>query len=513
MDEFTKALAIFFVFYFILLISTTPEPIVSDEGDHMMDSFFFYNLFRDFFTNPKLILNLPDYVYRFYTFYPALYIVYYPPLFASLTTLSFMVLGPSMLSTRLITIIFSIASLGVFYLIGKRLYDRKTSFLATLILSFAPFYFIFSNIAMLEVPLLFFTFLSILFFLKGLEENKNYFYLMGLSLGVGALIKYSIFSLGPGIFFYLIYKKAFFKNFKELFLSALIALLIFTPYVLIVNHFNGMDYTLWVLGRKADECYDICPPKSRLATLYYYPFFLFFEVFPLVFLLPIAYFIWHRKLENSDIFLLFLVFFYFLFFTILSNKTPKYIMVTIPLFSLLFVSALKRLKKGTAVLFVSVFLAQFIISIFFPPYRATETSTILSFDSQKPASYLANNIEPQANVFLIGSFYEDGLIFNFASLNNFQNHVLRWRDCVFENISSEKFSDFIHKNNIQFVVTDDIAKEQYKQSRKFLDDNFKQVYSGGNMLIYENQDLQIMPLNEICDFVCKINKTVCRKID
>jgi 4-amino-4-deoxy-L-arabinose transferase-like glycosyltransferase len=61
-----------------------------------------------------------------------------PPLTAYLLGASFMAFGESEASARLVPIIFSLASITLTYMIGRRIYDERTGLAAAAILAFTP---------------------------------------------------------------------------------------------------------------------------------------------------------------------------------------------------------------------------------------------------------------------------------------------------------------------------------------------------------------------------------------
>jgi len=124
-----------------------------------------------------------------------------------------------------------IASLGIvistFY-IGKTLYDEKTGLLASFLVSFFPVDVINSTRLDTDIILAFFMALGVLFFLKGIDSKTNkkvYYFLMGISLGLGYLIKPFIILL-PLIFsFYILYLR---RIDRDILMGMLGFLIIFT---------------------------------------------------------------------------------------------------------------------------------------------------------------------------------------------------------------------------------------------------------------------------------------------
>jgi len=500
-----KFLISFLIIYFVLLTQNLPIGTAEDEGAHSMDSFFYYTFFKDFIVKPNIIFNLENYVYKFYVYYPSLYIIYYPPLFGILSAFLFFIFGVNLLVTRLISMIFSILSLTCLYYLGKEFYNKKVAIFSIIILAFAPYFFIYSQLAMLDISLLFFILLSILLFYKAAEKNKRkYFYYLGVVMGVGFLIKYTIILLGVPFLIYLIYKKDFKKNLNPLIIASIIFLLISSPYLIVLFFFQGFDTILWALNYGFKNF-------SFLEHLYFYPMIIFYEVCPLVFLIPILFLFKKRKLKKESKFIFLIIASYFVVSTIITNKTPKYIIPVIPLFSLLFVNDLIKRKILFLVIFSIVFIYQFTISML-PPYYTIQNEISLKTDTAPASEYMNKNIVENGNIFFTPFQNEAGFIFNFAKNNNFKTHVFRWRWCIFDNMTVEEFKNYINKNNIYYIAIN-LEDKRYLTFKEWIDVNFQRVFTQKHIEIYQNKRNQFDKLTSICDYNCNIKKEICYQLD
>jgi len=500
-----KFLISFLIIYFVLLIQNLPRGAAEDEGAHAMDSFFYYTFFKDFIRNPNIIFNLENYVYRFYVYYPALYIIYYPPLFGVLSAFLFFIFGVNLFVTRLVSMIFSILCLICLYYLGKELYNRKVAIFSVVTLAFAPYFFIYSRLAMLDVPLLFFILLSILLFYKAVEKNKRkYFYYLGVVMGIGFLIKYTIVLLGVPFLVYLIYKKNLKKNLNPLIIASFLFLLISAPYLIVLFFFQGSESIIYVLdvGEKG---------FNFLGHLSFYPIIIFYEMCPLVFLIPFLYLFKKRKLKKESKFLFLIIISFFVTLVIMPNKTPKYIIPVIPLFSLLFVNSLIKRKSLFLAIFSIVLIYQFTISML-PVHYTIGNEDSLAIDTGPVSKYINKNIINEGNVFLMPITNELGLVFDFVRINNFKNHLLRWRYCIFDEMTIEQIGDYINKNNIYYVVINP-NDDRYSSFKDWLDNNFQKVFSQQDIEIYKNEKKQFDKLTKICDYNCKIRKEICYHYD
>ena len=111
-----------------------------------------------------------------------------PPLYMWCTAVFYKIFGVNEFSTRLTSGIFGVASILLLYLFGKRIADKMTGLLSGLILLALPHYVHFSKMGMMDVPVTFFTLLTLYLFWLGQEREKYLFY-SGAILCVSYLIK------------------------------------------------------------------------------------------------------------------------------------------------------------------------------------------------------------------------------------------------------------------------------------------------------------------------------------
>lgn len=156
----------------------------------------------------------------------------FPPLIGVLGKLSYFLFDYSLLGVRLFPTLAGVGVLILCCLIAKELGGRSKAVLLAgiCILAFLPFYrnhTLFQPVAFDQ----FFWTLGFYYFIRYINsEDKKHLLLLGITLGLGLLTKYTIlvwaFGLFIGVFFYK--RGRLFKN-KWLYISALIALLIFLP--------------------------------------------------------------------------------------------------------------------------------------------------------------------------------------------------------------------------------------------------------------------------------------------
>ena len=74
--------------------------------------------------------------------------IYYPPLFESITTVFFNIFGVSLVSGRLVSVVFSVLSLWVVFELAYSMYGGKAALISAVLLGIMPGYFWLSGVAL-----------------------------------------------------------------------------------------------------------------------------------------------------------------------------------------------------------------------------------------------------------------------------------------------------------------------------------------------------------------------------
>ncbi len=163
-----------------------------------------------------------------------------PPLVFIIQYIFFKFIGVSTFTARLPFVVFGTLSVYLIFLITKKLFNNENLGLITsFILAILNYHIWISRTGYLEGILIFFILLGFYYFLKLLENNswKNYF-LVGLTLGLAFLCKYTMLFLLPTYFFYLlIFKRPVLSN-KKIFLAIIVFFIVISP----VIFYNIMVY-------------------------------------------------------------------------------------------------------------------------------------------------------------------------------------------------------------------------------------------------------------------------------
>jgi len=156
-----------------------------DEAQHAVTGLFVADAFRD------LPIRHPvQYAYRYYAQYPAVAILHWPPLFYIFEGLSFLVLGPSVVSARLSVLLFCVLLLYQWFRLVEETLDSYTAGICTAALGLLPMVLLFEKSVMLEVPSLALGVATIRHWIGYLEQHRRRsLYLSALWLSAALLCK------------------------------------------------------------------------------------------------------------------------------------------------------------------------------------------------------------------------------------------------------------------------------------------------------------------------------------
>jgi len=178
----------------------------------------------------------PDEAY-YWTWSKRLSLGYYskPPMVAFLIKLSTSLGGDKAVFVRIFApILWALSGLCFFYL-ARSLFGVEVAFRAFLLSLFTLLTPLMGFVMTIDPPLVFFWTLTLFLFWLALKKGKAiYFYLSGVSLGLGLLSKYTMAILGVSLFLYLLFTpslRPYLKR-KEPYLCLLIAFCLFLPHLI-----------------------------------------------------------------------------------------------------------------------------------------------------------------------------------------------------------------------------------------------------------------------------------------
>ena len=164
------------------------------------------------------------------------------PMIAYLIRFSTLLFGNTVLGVRFMAIIFSALSSVFIYFLGKRLYDERVGISSAVVLQIVPLFSAFGVLFTIDSPFIFFWVLSLFLLREAIDSQSRtsnlrshiYWLLLGFSIGLGLLTKYTM------SFFYLcaLLFLLFSKEHRRLLLTAapymsfIVSLLTFSPVII-----------------------------------------------------------------------------------------------------------------------------------------------------------------------------------------------------------------------------------------------------------------------------------------
>lgn len=131
------------------------------------------------------------------------------PLTPYALSLSFAIFGPGYAQERLLSMIFSMVSVFLVFLIGKRLYDKNTGILSALVFALHPMVVFYSRVALHDV-LSYLLILASIYLVISVDETKRRrpcIFMIGLFAGMSVLVKYTGAMIIAVIVIYMILKR------------------------------------------------------------------------------------------------------------------------------------------------------------------------------------------------------------------------------------------------------------------------------------------------------------------
>lgn len=412
---------------------------------------------------------------------------FYPPLFDTVTMGFFKVLGVSLFSGRLVSVVFSLLSLWVVFELTCRMYDGKTALTASILLGLFPGYFWLSRVAMIEIMLVFFFTLSMLFFFSWLRKAQSkMLVLSGLTLGLGFLTKYQmLIAVVVMIASILLLTREHLKlRVSKYILLIIIAIVVVTPWIVIsYSKYASEMLDSWTYALQIGN-----PAKSIYSERYPLPLFYFIEmtwpyseVHPIslliyfMSLLGLALYALRRKKEDKFLLTWFAV--VFVFFTLIPNKHWRYVL---PLFPVLAISAASlifffykkaeknwtetnSIRKKRAVKIAALLFTAFLVTGV--GFSAKEAYDIvdeyqIQIDIEGATKYACNDLNENDSIMLLcpfNFFNQDMVRFYLCSGGSRKNKVCQYPelpvDSYTPNFNITEFIELCKEFSVKYVFT------------------------------------------------------------
>ncbi len=275
---------------------------------------------------------------------------FYPPLYNLVTAAYFALAGASVLTGRFVTVTFSLLSIFIVYKIAKEMYGERTALVSAVLFAVMPGIVWLSSMALIETMLIFVFCVSMLFFFRWLQTNRERDLTLSIvALAVGVVVKYQILVVAPIIMIvcFLVFGKGkFLKTQTEMFVHSKrlwigILLSVLAAFLLYAFYASGL-LNVWLyamqVGNAGQAWYS-----NRFST----PIFYLLEmVWPYSDKHPISLLLYGLGLTGlallavrrkpQDKFLLVWFFVIYVVFTLIPNRQWRYVT---PLFPVLAISA------------------------------------------------------------------------------------------------------------------------------------------------------------------------------
>ncbi len=258
-----------------------------------------------------------------------------PILFYWLLEISYKIFGVNEFAARFPSAVFGTIGIIALYFLGSLLFNKRTGFLASIIMATSVEYIILSRACVTDMVLSTFMLLGALFFCCGYIKEKNYFYLLSsAAFAFATLTKgpIAIMLFGGMIVVYLLCTRDM-KVLKSLPLPgiAVVFILIAAPWYALVYKLHGKAFVDAFFG--FHNVTRFLQSEHKIGSQFYYNIpIVFGGFFPWSVFLPVGFWYAFKKAFGKDVhekrrIIAVLVWFFmiFIFFTASSTKLPTYI--------------------------------------------------------------------------------------------------------------------------------------------------------------------------------------------
>jgi 4-amino-4-deoxy-L-arabinose transferase-like glycosyltransferase len=438
---------------------------------------------------------------------------FYPPLFDGAVAISFDLFGVSVFSARLVSVVFSVLSLWVVFEFAYSMFDGKTALLSSVLLGLMPGYFWLSRLALIEMMLLFFVTLGLLFFCRWLNTRKNrYMALCGLAVGLGVLAKYQAVVAGIIIVVSVLFlaRGQLKHSLSRLSLAIVAAILVIVPWVIVAyNVYANKIFSNWLYALQVGN-----PEKSVYSDRYPSPIFYFIDVvWPYDLFHPISIFVYVLCLAGlgfliwrhgkGDKFVLIWFITVFVFFSFIQNKEWRYVLPLFPALAIAAATLITHLlgklngwkkirvdKAKTAKAASILLIASVAGAAAYSVYNAYTITSYFSFNVPiEPATtYAQNHMQSNASIMVLSPFNffsADMVRFYLAKNGDTQTQVYQYPqlpvDTYTPTFNITEFVAQCKQNKVQYVFTyENGGTVPYYNTTLNLQQIYQQLYASGN---------------------------------
>ena len=199
----------------------------------------------------------------------------HPLLFQSLLSLEYRIFGVTPLGGRLLSVAFGMATVGLTYAIGARLYGRRAGVLAALLIGLMPYMVVVNRQVLLDGPMVFFTSLALYLLIRFVQsERVGWLYAAAVALGLATLTKETAILLTGGAYAFFALTRRTRLRLTQAALALGVLVLTVLPYPISLklagNSSTGGAFLVWQLLRRANHPWGSirrsCRPRSATAS-------------------------------------------------------------------------------------------------------------------------------------------------------------------------------------------------------------------------------------------------------
>lgn len=505
LDNFDRIVIFYILVFFIVSLFLLNTPPTADEGTYSLISVYFHNLFVNLAKYPTLsFTKIYNYTISYLVHYPKLSL-YYPPLLNIIISFFYDIMGISFQTGRFVVLLFSVGTLVVLYMFLKKFFNKKITLLSTILFSIMPLVFYNSITVMTDIPYTFFFILSMYLYLKAFDtKQRKYFILAAISVSLSFLTKWNGILIVPIIFVYAFLEKR--SQMKNVILSIILIFLILSPYLLVVWK-TGLARIPFISSLEISATAKANPQYTSVEGWVYYFDALASYYFTLPVLIAAILALIFYATQKKRYWKLLIIWFltYYLFFTFLSNKEPRYMMPLIPtlLIPLSYFMISEKIKMLVGIVIVIVAL------IGYSTYQLISQTFYYNPDFTPVAKA---TLQSSGNVLVADEpswFYSSQFIFTLASLDKNTSKTV-YRACSLQSIS---LGDLLSNYGVRYVIvskptdrdTGNVAL--IESSNLQLINQFTTNTTNVYLYAYSNQTQQ----KQYCNFICVLNTTICTK--
>ena len=501
MKKYFWCLIVYLIILSTILATTfSYNYIFSDEGTHLLLSTFYHNLIGNL---PSLDFSY-DKIYNFsinyLVYYPKLQIAY-PPVYHITNAFIFFITGPSIVVSRLVSLLYGIGTFLIFYFLIRRYFSDKIAFISVVFFSLSTYSLFYVSRGFQDFTSFFFMALSFWTFLFANKKQKmKYFILLSIPTALAILAKQTSIIIVVFFIVYILFRRRD-QRVKQISIFVLPLLLILLPYFLILNTVGGFQINKLVA---IDYASDQGEPTSILDIKFWLYFLIEpvkFAPFTILFVGALFFYIYKKEKYWKELLIYFLTF--YLCLSLIPNKEVRFSQLyLLPAYVIMALYITKAKKQ----LLLPTFLVLYIITstlIFYP--------TIQSYPQNIIVERVYNQTPKNASLAILSDsepLYSSSII-SYMAVRDAKIVILR--PCAF----GETKEDILNKMdaaNVYFVLHTKFDKNQILEKVKDeLELSFSISERNLTTDVYKYKNFKDKSPENICNYICLTGEKICKR--